>query len=824
MRSSLIIPLISILSLPLPAWAQAIVPDNSLRTIVNGGGNVTVTGGQAGGSNLFHSFQKFSIPAGTTATFDLLNTPNIQTIFSRITGTDRSTIDGLLRVANGTNPVSLFLMNPNGIVFGPNARLDISGSFVGTTADRIQFKDGIDFTSIPSATPLLSINVPIGLQMGQTPGDISVQGSGHLLRTQNPILAPYFPIGMAPSLRVAPRNTLALVGGNVMIDGGVLTAPEGRVELASVGSSGSVPILKNTQNIILGNIVGDRSTIQLSNKALVDVNGIDGGSIQVQGKQIDLTTGALLWVQNRGPNTSGDIQVNATDRILLNGTAPDFISVTQTGVLFNSVTAIVNETVGTGNGGKVILSAPSIMIRDGAHIMSRPFAQGTGGDISINAQTLNIMDASKIIPDFFSFISSNTMGPGKGGNLVATVRDISLLNGGVLSASTIGPGNAGNLTVNSDTVLVSGLSPKLSASSLTVPTVGSTGNAGSLLISTRKLMVRDGGFVVTSSVGPGNAGNLTINATESIEINGLTQQNSNIYNSGIASAVSPAQEPYLSLFHITENPTGSSGDVKITTPKLTISNGGYVTVSNLGTGIAGGLMVNADRIDLSNASYFSANSLTGQGGNIAIQSSALLLRNLSQIYTSAQGNGNGGNISINSTIISGIGNSDIFANAEAGNGGAINVTTQGLFGLKFRPELTRQNDITASSQSGMNGTVQINNFTIDPSASLNALPVNFSNGSQQVTNGCQTNRDNRFVSTGRGGIPKDPSRRLNGSRTWEDLRPVSSTAAVAELPVTPNATAILEASSLQHNSDGTIALIAPITTSHLPNPATCSAF
>jgi filamentous hemagglutinin family protein len=823
MRSSLVIPFISLLCLPIPAVAQTIVPDNSLGTIVNSNaGNMTITGGQTGGSNLFHSFQKFSIPTGMSATFDLINTPNVQTIFSRITGTDRSNIDGLLRITNGNTPVSLFLMNPNGIVFGPNAQLDISGSFLGTTADRLQFKDGLDFTSTPSTTQLLSISVPIGLQMGKTPGDISVQGSGHLLRTQNPILAPYFSIGIAPGLRVQSGNTLALVGGNLTIDGGVLTAPEGRVELASAGSLGSVPIFQNTLNIALGDVVGDRGNIALSNKALIDVNEIDGGSIQVQGKQVDLTTGAILWVQNRGSNLGGDIQINATDRISLNGTASDLIAFTPSGVLFKSVSAIVNEVVGVGNGGKIVLNAPQITVQDSATIMSRPFAKGAGGDINIKAQTLTISDTSKDITDFFSVISSNTSGLGRGGNILATVRDISLLNGGTLSASTIGPGNSGNITVNADTVLVSGLSPKFSASSLTSPTIGGTGNAGNLLLNTRKLTIREGGIVVASSVGPGNAGGLTINATESIEITGLAQKNPNIYNSGIASAVSIPQEPYLSLFQIKENLIGSSGDVKISTPKLTISKGGYITVDNFGTGIAGSLMVNADRIELSNESYFSAGSMTGQGGNIIIHSDTVLLRNQGKIFTSAQGNGNGGNISITASTITGVENSDIFANAEAGNGGAISIKTQGLFGLKFRDRLTPGNDITASSQSGINGTVQINNFTIDPSAALNALPANLSNGSQQVASGCNSRQENRFVVTGRGGIPKDPSQKLNRSRTWEDLRPLTPSASISAVPIAATAIPMVEASSIQHNPDGTIALIAPATPAHLPNPATCS--
>ncbi len=822
MRSSLIIPIASLLCLPIPVGAQTVVPDNSLGTVVNSSGStLTITGGKIGGANLFHSFQQFSIPTGANATFDLINTPSIQTIFSRITGTDRSSIDGLLRVTNSPNPVSLFLMNPNGIVFGPNAKLDVNGSFVGTTADRIQFKDGIDFTSIPTATPLLSVTVPIGLQMGVNPGTITVQGPGHLLRTQSPLLAPYVPIGISPGLRVTPRNSLALVGGEMTIDGAVLTAPEGRVELASLGSFAAIPILQNTPNLVLGDVVGDRANIALSNNALVDVNGINSGDIQVQGRQVNLTKGALLWVQNRGVKTGGTIVVNATDRIFVDGTAANFVFPSPGGLLFNSVSSIINETVGPGSGGQIRLTAPNIQVQDGANVMSRSFGQGSGGEILINAQNLGVMGVSKLVSDIFSTISTSSTGSGDGGNVTINVQNIAIEKGAVLTSATFGSAKAGDVTVNADTIRVSGVSPKLVSSSLSVPSIGGTGNAGNLLINTRTLTLSEGGIIVASSVGPGNAGSLQINATESINLIGSTLEGP---NTGIDSAVVFPFEPYKSIFNLTNAPTGSAGDVILNTPLLKLDQGTRVSANNTGLGGSGSIHLNVDRIELSNGSYIAAGSRSGQGGNIMITSDTLQLRNLSRIYTSAEGQGNGGNIEINSNTIVGVGNSDILANAVAGNGGVIKIVTQGLFGLKFRDQLTIENDITASSESGINGTVQINNFTIDPSAALNALPANLSNASQQVTSGCNSKQENRFVVTGRGGIPKDPSQKLNRSRTWEDLRPLNSSVSISAVPIGSNRVSIVEASSIQKYSDGTIALIAPVTTGNLPNPATCSQF
>ncbi len=143
-----------------------VTSDHSLNTSVSQNGNhFTITNGSAAGTNLFHSFNQFSVPQSGSATFDLINTPNISTIFSRVTGGSISSINGLIQIIHHQNSVSLFLLNPNGIVFGADASLNIGGSFIGTTANRIKFRDGVDFSAgNVSDTPLLSISVPIGLQ------------------------------------------------------------------------------------------------------------------------------------------------------------------------------------------------------------------------------------------------------------------------------------------------------------------------------------------------------------------------------------------------------------------------------------------------------------------------------------------------------------------------------------------------------------------------------------------------------------------------------------------------------------------------------------
>jgi filamentous hemagglutinin family protein len=125
---------------------------------INGINSDRIDGGAIRGSNLFHSFQEFNIDNGSGAYFS--NPESISNILSRVTGNNLSNILGTLGVLGNAN---LFLINPNGIVFGPNARLDVGGSFFASTADSILFENGVEFAaSNPEAPPLLTINIPIG--------------------------------------------------------------------------------------------------------------------------------------------------------------------------------------------------------------------------------------------------------------------------------------------------------------------------------------------------------------------------------------------------------------------------------------------------------------------------------------------------------------------------------------------------------------------------------------------------------------------------------------------------------------------------------------
>ncbi len=158
------------------ALAQ-IVPDNTLgnessvvRPFAPNSRIDQINGGARRGANLFHSFEQFNVNAGRAAFFT--NPSGIENIISRVTGGSRSEIFGTLGVLS---PANLFLINPNGIIFGPNAQLNVGGSFVATTANAIQFGDqGFFSASAPDAPPLLVLK-PSALLFNQIPKPITNQ-------------------------------------------------------------------------------------------------------------------------------------------------------------------------------------------------------------------------------------------------------------------------------------------------------------------------------------------------------------------------------------------------------------------------------------------------------------------------------------------------------------------------------------------------------------------------------------------------------------------------------------------------------------------------
>ncbi|MEA5551830.1 S-layer family protein [Anabaena cylindrica UHCC 0172] len=808
-----------------PANAQ-VTSDGTTHTLVNqSGNNFNILNGIEKGNNLFHSFSNFSVPTGAWATFDLTNTPNITTIFSRVTGGNVSNIDGLIQTLNGNHPASLFLMNPNGIVFGENASLNIGGSFVGTTAESIQFADGTEFKFSAvnaSGTPLLTMSVPVGLQMGQNSGDIQIQGNGHQLTGGG--FTPVIRDNTQSTLEVNSGKAIALVGQNLNLSGGVLTAENGRIELGAV-KAGTVNINSTSSDFQLDYAnIEDFGDIQLVNQSLVDASGLNSRGIQLQGQNISLKDGSAALIQTVGSQAPSSIRVRATGSLDLSGdvrTAPDVGIVT--GVISSR---LMTETLGKGKGADIDVFAGDLLLNDGGIILARTYGFDSGGNINVNiVRDIQINRVSPLNLIATSGIATPTFGSGQSGNINITASNLTITDGGLIISNNFGKGDTGNVNVNvSKTIEVKGIYPITLAPANISSSVFGQGNGGHLNINTSRLILDNNGSVSAATLNSGAGGNLTINASESIEL-----------SNGSISAAAPILPITLrQAFGLPDRPSGNAGNATINTPKLQIDNGSLVTVNNEGLGNGGILTINANSLRLNNQGKLIANTASGEGGNINLNlKSDLILRNNSLISTEAQGTGNGGNITINSPVIIGLENSDIIANAVDGNGGNINITTQSIFGLEFRNQLTPENDITASSQFGVSGTVQINNFGIDPNSGLIELPTNLVDSSQKVAAGCaDTSSSSSFVATGRGGIPQNPTQEVRSDvydglhlRTWSDIRNLNAyrqhspvTAKISEIPAS-----FVQATSWRRNASGKIELVANKSIAPTPQLLTCAA-
>lgn len=819
---------------PRPILAQ-IIPDRSLpnQSVVNAQGSVQqITGGTTAGDNLFHSFEQFNLLTGETAYFD--NAPTIKNILTRVTGGQISHIDGLIQ-ANGL--ANLFLINPNGIVFGANAKLNLGGSFIASTADSIKLADGSFFSATEqNAPPLLTINVPIGLQFGTNSGEIRVEGTGHDLNSNTESDGGFTPVTgfpeSPPGLQIKPGNTLALVGSNLRFNGGILTAPGGHISLGSVGS-GFVSLNPTDYGWQLGyGTAASFGLIQLLSEALVDASGDSGGSIYVQGQRLEIRDGSGILIQNQGSKAAGNITLNTAESVQI-------IGVNAAG---NFPSTIKNQTVGEGAGGDINISTQQLMAEKARDaIATSTSSAAPGGNVNIVAT-----DAIKLSDG--SGIQATSLSAGNGGDVNLSTRYLTATNGSLVTSVANSTGHAGNAIVNAtESIELSGhwIDPirpdiRIRPSSLSSSSFDA-GNAGNLIINTARLILRDSGRVSASAFSSGHAGNLIINASESIEVTGQLPKSrpSLISSASFATLKDNLQGTMVA---------GNAGLIMINTPRLTVSDRGLVNATNGGEGNPGQIMINADQILVSNQGGITAvatsgsgatiamnarniqlnrgninasTSASGEGGNIRLNiAENLILRNDSfistQSGTKAPGGGNGGNITINSQILAALDNSYINANAFAGKGGNIQINTQGIF-------LPSNNTITASSERGIDGTIEINTPEINPTSGLLVLSQNPINIADLIRNGCADYQGSSFVISGRGGLPENPTQVVESQQFWQDLRFLSSheISEITEmkhsrlrrnLPVSESAfTRFLEATNLRINQSGKIELVTEIT-------------
>ncbi|MEA5604859.1 filamentous hemagglutinin N-terminal domain-containing protein [Nostoc sp. UHCC 0252] len=710
-----------------------ITPDNTLpnNSSVTREGNIfNINEGTQAGNNLFHSFGEFSVPSGGTASFN--NAVDIQNIIGRVTGVSVSNIDGLIR-ANGT--ANLFLINPNGIIFERGARLDIGGSFVGTTANAIGFGDrGFFSASNPeSSLSLLSIN-PSALLFNQIK-TASIQNNSVAPSGLNP--SSEF---IATGLRVPDGKSLLLVGGDINMDRGGLYAFGGRVELGGLSGAGTVGLNGDDNHLSLSFPDGvERSDVFLSNGSRVDVIAGDGGSIAVNARNLEMTIGSYLVAGIESglgsSNTkAGNVEVNVTGEIslnnrslILNWVLPEangqggdvnisasklqVDSGAQVGTVFDAskgessnvntqnaqligrstVVAQVPSSSGasvqrnsTGDAGDLTIQTNTLLIQDGAQVGTVTFGASKGGNVTVNAQDVQLIGRS---PDGGSFGSglaalAERNSTGDAGNLTVKTNTLLIQDGSQMGTSTFSAGQGGNLTVDAQEVKLIGFGisadeGRFGSGLYTTAEQNSTGDAGNLTIKTNTLLIQDGGLVAASTFGSGKGGNLTVDAQE-VKLIGTD-------SSFLITSALP-------------NSTGDAGDLTIKTDTLLVQDGSEISAGTYGSGNGGNLTVDAQDVQLigrspdnlfpSNLSASTVQNSTGNAGDLTIKTNTLLVRDGASVSANTYGAGNGGNLTVTADIMQLSGNtpdrknsSGMLATAEfgaKGEAGRLTITTREL--------------------------------------------------------------------------------------------------------------------------------------------------
>jgi filamentous hemagglutinin family protein len=760
-----------------PVSAQSvIVPDNTLGTessnvVTNFNGSPTevITGGANRGINLFHSFQQFNVSEGRSAYF-LSPGADIQNILARVTGRNRSEILGRLgtfQVVNGNfagSKANLFLMNPNGIIFGKDASLDLQGSFVGTTANAIQFGEKGNFSATnPEVPGLLTVN-PSALFFNQITRSEIINRSSK-----------------AETLGITIPGSFYLVGGDITFDGGVAGSVGNRLELGAVAGTGTVDLIGSGNQIQLAFPEGlPRGNIALKNNSFAYTT--KGSAITVNTSNLSLSNNSFISsILQAGEGQIGvaaaDAVVNATGNVTL-----DNIGIIGSRGLENSLgntgNIVINaQSIRLSNQGLITSTSPRsqgniiLNVRDNINLDTNSFvvtngilnSMGKSGDITITSRNINLSNQSRI--------NSSNIGQGEGGKVTIQAKEAISLNSGsnilssssastfgqvnnlpsgdieitaktlaldgnntIISSSNLDDGRGGNIRiVADDSILLNGLA-SISSSSI------GKGDSGNIELNTRSLILTNGGNIGTQSSGLGNSGDLLVNASDSVKLGGFTTfinpltEKLDFIGSGLTTSASGA---------------GNSGQLTMNTQRLSINDGGYITTISNQSGRGGNVTINAkDSIEVVGrspnlASRVSSSTLgSGDSGSININTSRLSIRDGATVTTLTPGTGKGGELTIDAKdsveVIGGSSSSPndrsiISTTAFVGDAGNLKIKT-GSFSIRDGGQVTtstfgkgRGGDLTLNASNGVevvgtstNGFVSSLNTIAAPSSSGNA--------------------------------------------------------------------------------------------------------
>lgn len=711
-----------------------IVPDTTLgaeasivRTSLDNPVIHQIRGGALRGDTLFHSFDTFSLPTAEVAQFS--QGADIQRIISRVTGPSQSFIDGTLQVDSSAD---LVLINPNGLYFGPNARLNVAGSFFASTATGIQFADGFEFdTETLQALPL-TVSNPVGLQFGS---------GSRLIQVDQSVLA------------VNMGQTLALIGGPIQIQGDRLTGDQdvagtvagGQIELGSVGPDQYV-------SWDYGEHSFSYQTIKIFEPIALDQDAIVQAfeNMHVIGHTITVNSGSQFVLAQPPPP---ELQPPSDPPVPFDPGPTTQPAPVPTPIL-NPLPTDPPLPVPTTQPAAV----PSLPPNPNPTNQLPPLPNPTSQPAPVPTPASDTIPTPRIIP-------TNQPPPIQQPGL--SLRP-SLTSAVDPNSSQAIPNSQHQLEIEAQNLILEGGIGSTASGIYSQLGPKNTGQGGAIRIKAEHIRIQKGAQISSSTFGVGDAGSIVIQG-QTLAINGTFLTSQGQFFGGIFSNVQP-------------DAIGQGGDLRIEVDQLIMFEEAVISVSSRNdeaTSTAGNLLIQARSIQLDEGASLIGETESGRG-NIAIDSEQLLLNQQSRITTNAEGIAVGGNIEITTDTLVAIGNSDITANAEAAQGGQIKIQAQGIVGSTFREGLTPDSDITATSDLGpeFSGTVEIETPALDFSDSV-LLPDDIIRLDDLVVNVCQLNPQvSSFLITGRHTTAAIPL--SMPSYLWQDLGPRSEPATTSD--------------------------------------------
>jgi len=705
--------------------------------------------GQQRGGNLFHSFQEFNLNRLESATFSGPN--SINNIISRVTGGNPSNIDGLIR---STVPADMYFLNPNGIMFGPNAQLDVQGSFHASTADYLRLGENGRFDARNPSDSLLTV-APIASFgfLTNSPTKITTQDSQLTVpygRTLSLVSGDLYLNSSTPPVMLNEDGSVIIPSNSVLF------ANSGRINLASVASEGEVTF--NSLELNLGYAKGGQIRID---KYLVDVSGQGDGSIFIRGENLVVTNSSQIQAKKQilsenSPKLSSD-----------NGSQKVSIDIEVETLSFNNQSYISGDSFTSENSGNIVIKANEISFRNGSWISNRVFSTGDSGDITLTTDNILLEDggigtltyhtgdagdihlkANEVVTitgadvkggwqsglASVSNVAHENIISGAGGDIVLEARELVITNGGKIRSGTTAKGDkqsqqAGNIDIRvSGTIKLIGVNPYGEngnglGSGITASSNGSNaGNAGTISLTANALSITEGAEIIANTSGLGQGGHINLNINGPISISG-------------DSALMTFKEPQYSQLVFQENFPHQKDRISISG----IYANSFSHINNAGH--AGDINIQAHQITLEENNKIATETENATGGNINIEMSGLIYLQEGIIETSVHGGkGDGGNINIENPIFVVLNNSEVHAHAEKGHGGNIQIKSGQFI-------TSPDSSINASSRLGMDGEVQIDSPDVDVAGALLVLPAAFVDASGQLKAPCSAvgRNKNTFV-------------------------------------------------------------------------------